>query len=108
MLGKLRARFAGDAGRVCHHADGLPPPPLPEASLDYVAAFDVFVHYEPRLIYWYLRQIARLLKPGGVGIIHYSNILSPPTRYRGRLPSATRLRHSVHTPHRDDAAGGGD
>jgi SAM-dependent methyltransferase len=52
-------------------------PALPKGTLDYVVAFDVFVHFEPRLVYWYLRQIRDLLKPGGIGVIHYANALTP-------------------------------
>src|SRR5262249_49311142 len=59
-----------------HKIDGSTLPPLHSASLDFVFAFDVFVHFEPRLVYWYLRQAVPLLKDGGVGIIHYSNALT--------------------------------
>jgi SAM-dependent methyltransferase len=52
-------------------------PPLAHSSLDFVASFDVFVHFEPRLVYWYLRQIAPLMKPGGIGLIHYASVISP-------------------------------
>lgn len=77
MLGTLRQRFANDSRLRYHHTDGSSLPALPANSLDYVAAFDVFVHFEPRLVYWYLKQIASVLKPGGVGIVHYSNMLTP-------------------------------
>ena len=39
-------------------------------------SIDVFVHFEPRLVYHHLRQLARLLKEGGIGIIHHANTLS--------------------------------
>lgn len=76
MLRRLQQRFAGVEMLSCYQTDGMSLPALPPASLDYVIAFDVFVHFEPRLIFWYLRQIAHLLKPGGTGIIHYANILT--------------------------------
>lgn len=50
---------------------------MPE-SLDFVFSFNLFIYFEPRQIYWYLRQLHPLLKSGGVGIIHYSNVLSEP------------------------------
>jgi len=76
MLARLGQRFAQHDNLRFHHGDGMTLPSLEPASLDYVIAFDVFVHFEPRLVFWYLRQIARLLKPGGIGIIHYANVLT--------------------------------
>jgi SAM-dependent methyltransferase len=76
MLDLLRARFR-DESRVRYHlVEGMALPRLEPRSLDYVFSFDVFVHFEPRLVYWYLRQIAPLLADGGVGIIHYANVLT--------------------------------
>jgi SAM-dependent methyltransferase len=76
MLKVLKTRFATNHNLIYHHGDGATLPPLPINSLDYVIAFDVFVHFEPRLILWYLKQIVPLLKTGGVGIIHYANALT--------------------------------
>jgi len=76
MLKRLEQRFAEHDNLRFHRSDGMTLPALTAASLDYVIAFDVFVHFEPRLVFWYLRQIARLLKPGGTGIIHYANVLT--------------------------------
>jgi SAM-dependent methyltransferase len=76
MLQHLKDRFTGASSLRYYHTDGITLPALPPQSLDYVVAFDVFVHFEPRLIYWYLRQIAYLLKPGGMSIIHYANALT--------------------------------
>ena len=77
MLKHLRQRFAETSSLRLHHTDGTALPALGLASLDYVFAFDVFVHFEPRLIYRYLQQIEELLKPGGTGLIHYANVCTP-------------------------------
>lgn len=77
MLKRLKQRFAGVHNLYYYRIDGMTLPPLEPASLDYVVAFDVFVHFESRLIYRYLRQIAILLRPAGIGIIHYANVLTP-------------------------------
>ncbi len=77
MLKRLRARFAGANSLRTYQTDGMTLPPLTSGSLDFVVSFDVFVHFEARLVYWYLRQIKSLLKPGGVGLIHYASVLSP-------------------------------
>lgn len=76
MLRRLKTRFAGVDSLRIYQTDGMTLPALRPSSLDYVVSFDVFVHFEPRLIYWYLRQIKSLLKPGGVGLIHYASVLS--------------------------------
>ena len=76
MLSKLKKRFSNQPHLRYYHTDGMSLPPLPKESLDYIVAFDVFVHFEPRLVYWYLRQIAELLKPGGVCILHYANAMT--------------------------------
>lgn len=76
MLRHLKERFAEVSNVRYHQTDGITLPALNAATLDFVFSFDVFVHLEPRLIYWYLRQIEALLKPGGTGIIHYSNIVT--------------------------------
>jgi SAM-dependent methyltransferase len=76
MLKRLTSRFNGPALRT-YVTDGMTLPPLARESLDFAASFDVFVHFEPRLVYWYLRQIKPLLKPGGIGLIHYASVISP-------------------------------
>lgn len=77
MLAHLHQRFGDMPGLRYYHSDGKTLPALAPSSLDYVIAFDVFVHFEPRLVYWYLQQIAGLLKSGGIGILHYANMLTP-------------------------------
>lgn len=77
LLRHLERRFAGATNLRLHQTDGMTLPPMRPTSLDYVFAFDVFIHFEPRLVYWYLRQIEGLLKPGGTGILTYANVLSP-------------------------------
>jgi SAM-dependent methyltransferase len=77
MLRHLKGRFVNVNAVRYYHTDGMTLPALRPGSLDYVIAFDVFVHFEARLVYWYLRQVAHLLKPGGAGIIHYANVLTP-------------------------------
>ena len=77
LLRHLERRFAGATNLCLHQTDGMTLPPLPPASLDYDFAFDVFIHFEPRLVYWYLRQVESFLRPEGTGILNYANVLSP-------------------------------
>lgn len=95
MIAHLKRRFSGESKVRYHHTDGKSLPALPEDSLDFVLSFDVFVHLEPRLIYWYLRQAERLLKPGGVGILHHGTMLSDEGWKQFRLDLERNLEQRV-------------
>ena len=41
-------------------------PELADASIDYVFSFDTFVHFHRELFDGYVREIGRILKPGGL------------------------------------------
>jgi len=41
-------------------------------SVDFVWSFDTFVHFDSKLFYQYLREIARVLKPGGTVALYYA------------------------------------
>lgn len=45
---------------------------LGEDSVDYVWSYDVFVHINPTDTENYIREFARVLKPGGHAVIHHS------------------------------------
>lgn len=60
-----------------------------DRSVQAVWSFDVFVHVAPVDQAGYLSEIARVLSPGGVAVIHHAN-----GRNRGSLPS----RHGWRSP----------
>jgi len=64
-------------------------PGIADASIDAVWSFDVFVHIAPRDFVAYLDEISRVLRAGGVAVIHHSH-----GRNRGAIPS----RHGWRTP----------
>ena len=43
-----------------------------DASVDFIWSFDTFVHIEKYVINSYMREIFRVLKPGGRAVIHHS------------------------------------
>jgi SAM-dependent methyltransferase len=53
-----------------------------DTSVDAIWSFDVFVHVAPSDQAGYLAEIARVLKPGGVAVIHHAN-----GRNRGHIAS---------------------
>ena len=76
MLDLLRARFAGDERLACVALDGTGLGPVGDASADAVVAFDVFVHLPAWDVFSYLREIRRVLRPGGKAIVHHGNVFS--------------------------------
>jgi SAM-dependent methyltransferase len=87
-----RQRFA-DAGNIEYHVnDGRSLDMVEDGSVDFVFSFDSLVHAEADVLGDYLRQLARKLKPDGVGFIHHSNA--------GEFPRATRLARRMPEPAR--------
>lgn len=92
---RCKARFASDTHMKFYVNDGLSLAVVPDGSIDFVFSFEALVHVEKDVIEAYLNQLARKLKPDGVGIIHHSNLGAYPGRlkileYQRRLPSAIR------------------
>jgi SAM-dependent methyltransferase len=63
-------------------SSGCDLPGVADASVDAVWSFDVFVHVAPTDQAGYLREIARVLAPDGLAVIHHAD-----GRNRGRAPS---------------------
>lgn len=47
-------------------------PTVPDASVDFVWSFDVFVHFDPPLFNSYCREVARVLRSGGRFMLYYA------------------------------------
>lgn len=46
-------------------------------QFDFVLSFDTFVHIDMEDAYSYIKEIKRVLRPKGKGLLHFANILSP-------------------------------
>jgi ubiquinone/menaquinone biosynthesis C-methylase UbiE len=77
-----RGRFAAESHVRCYLNDGRSLPMIPDGSVDFVFSFDSFVHLRRELVADYLSELARILKIGGKGFIHHSNLGA----YAGSLP----------------------
>jgi SAM-dependent methyltransferase len=89
-IDSCRERFA-DAHNIEYHVnDGRSLEMVEDDSVDFAFSFDSLVHVESDVLDAYLEQLARKLKPDGVGFIHHSNV--------GTLRAAARLAH--RTPER--------
>jgi len=72
-INACRERF-GEGGKISYHVnDGRSLAMVPDESVDFVFSYDSLVHAEADVLSEYLHQLARKLKPGGVGFFHHSN-----------------------------------
>ncbi|TLD69254.1 class I SAM-dependent methyltransferase [Phragmitibacter flavus] len=65
------AKFAAHQNATFRTNDGNNLPGVADASIDVIWSFDVFVHINLADIATYLDEFKRVLKPGGVAIIHH-------------------------------------
>jgi SAM-dependent methyltransferase len=77
-----RERFGDDANVNYVLSSGSDLPSVEDGSIEAVWSFDVFVHLAPRDQAAYLEEIARVLAPGGVAVVHHTDGYD-----RGQLPS---------------------
>jgi SAM-dependent methyltransferase len=77
-IAACRARFRAQPHVECHTNDGKSLDIVPDGSIDFVFSFDSLVHVEADVIDAYLEQLAKKMKPDGIGFIHHSNL----ARYR--------------------------
>jgi SAM-dependent methyltransferase len=82
-----RERFAGDGRMRYVLSSGSDLPGVEDGSIDAVWSFDVFVHVAPSDQAAYLSEIARVLAPDGLAVIHHAD-----GRNRGELPSRAGWR----------------
>jgi ubiquinone/menaquinone biosynthesis C-methylase UbiE len=71
-----RQRFKGESELEFFVNDGRSLSVVADSSVDFVFSFDSLVHAEKDVFEAYLQEIARIMKPEGVGFIHHSNLLS--------------------------------
>jgi SAM-dependent methyltransferase len=76
MLEHLRRRFGDDGRLEIQLLDGRGLGATPDASVDAVFSYGVFVHLQHWDIFNYVRETARVLKPGGKAVIQHANAFS--------------------------------
>jgi SAM-dependent methyltransferase len=88
-----KQRFATDSHISYYVNDGKSLAMVPDCTIDFVFSFDSLVHGESDVIESYLAQLARKLKPNGIGFIHHSNIGEyPMSRFRPSEKVPERIR----------------
>jgi SAM-dependent methyltransferase len=62
---------------------------VPSNSVTAIYCYDAMVHFSPDIVASYLADAARILKDGGMALLHHSNHVSPPTTvHYGQNPHA--------------------
>jgi SAM-dependent methyltransferase len=74
-----RRRFGGDSRFEFHLCDGMTFPRVPDGSVTLVYCFDAMVHFDSDTVRSYLREMRRVLCPGGRAFCHHSNYVGNPT-----------------------------
>lgn len=74
-IAACRDRFAGQPGAPLHfHVnDGSSLSMLADNSITLVYSWDAVVHFDAPVIQRYVREFARIMRPGARGFIHHSN-----------------------------------
>jgi ubiquinone/menaquinone biosynthesis C-methylase UbiE len=76
-LVRLRKRFAdyrGPCKLAIHQNDGTSLAMLPDGRITFIYCFDSAVHFARPVLKAYLQEFARILKPGGTGFVHHSDL----------------------------------
>lgn len=81
-----RTRFAADPRITGYVNTGGSLNMIPNASVDFIFSFDVFVHIKRDVVDEYLKEFSRTLKIGGKGFIHHSNLAAYADSMRHKLP----------------------
>ncbi len=71
-------RFAGNAKVTLVRNDGVTLEAIPDASVTFMFCWDSMVHFDSDVVRNYLREAARVLKPGGFFFTHHSNYQASP------------------------------
>lgn len=66
-------RFEGVDNVSFIKTDGTELKGIEDNSVDLMYCFDAMVHFEPEIVETYVKEFARVLKPGGLGFVHHSN-----------------------------------
>jgi SAM-dependent methyltransferase len=95
-------RFAEYPNLEFRANDGLTLPMVENGSIDFAFSFDSLVHAESDVLASYAKELARVLKPGGVAFIHHSNLEAvsrSSISYLARMVRQRLLRFPYTTPH---------
>ena len=76
-LEQLRGRFENHTGpcRLCFHKnEGSDLKMIENSSITFIYCWDAAVHFDKTVLSDYIKEFSRVLKPGGTGFVHHSNL----------------------------------
>ena len=79
-LDACRKRFSSRANVSYYQTSGNELNGLETAAYTSLFSYDAMVHFESLDVIDYLREISRVLRPGGFALLHYSNLDSYPAK----------------------------
>lgn len=86
-------RFSSSRHITYHVNDGKSLDMVADESIDFAFSYDSLVHVESDVIEAYLSQLAKKLKPNGVGFLHHSNLGAYVNRETGKLAFYVDNKH---------------
>lgn len=76
ILDHLAARIGGDGRLLAHRGDGRSLAAVPDASVDFVFSFNLFLFLDLETVHDYCAEIRRVLRKGGVAVLQYADYSS--------------------------------
>jgi SAM-dependent methyltransferase len=83
-----RERFANDPRAIFSVGSGSDLASVASNTIDAIWSFDVFVHINCSEVEGYVREFSRVLRPGGVAVIHHGSLGGAGGGWRSNLTSA--------------------
>ncbi len=77
-IDSVKGRFEGDSRVSPLLGNGYDLTPLRDESFTLVFSYDAMVHFDDEVVFSYLQEIVRVLKPGGRALLHHSNWTGTP------------------------------
>lgn len=85
-LDAAHERLKGHGHVSFHLGDGRTLRPLASSSASSIFSYDAMVHFAPDVVFSYLKEIKRVLRPGGLTLLHHSNYDATPGAVWHRNP----------------------
>ncbi len=87
-----RAKFAAEPKASFTVGSGVDLKSVPDASIDALWSFDVFVHINQSEVEKYADEFKRVLRPGAVGIIHHGSVGGAMGGWRSNITHDSMLK----------------
>jgi len=99
-----RTRLAGFRNTMFFTNSGHDFRPITDNALTAIFCYDAMVHFSADIVGAYLRDTARVLKPGGMALYHHSNYPAPLGRHYGQnLHARNHMTESLFRQFSDEA-----